>query len=902
MNTDFHLNGFYVVLYLIYISCFAQPVLSQEQQTKNTEKDFKEIISKIEVLHGKRIFYKEEWFKDIFLNENIVSPDLNRTISLLLRGRALEPIFLEDYIVIIPSESNEYYGLTESTERVIVGNPLEFGKTRFAVLRGKIFDGQTGEPLIGAVVYDEKTTAGASTNLRGEFALSLPVGDHTLRLTYIGYEESSKEIKLLSNGNLDFEIFEKSHSLDEVTIMAQKAEVNLTRTQMSLISIDSKMLKELPTSLGEKDIIRNLTLLPGIQSVGEFGTGFHVRGGGADQNLILIEDIPLFNTSHLFGLISIINSDMINNVTLMKAGIPAKYGERVSSVMDIRLTNKVTETKFNGGIGIINSRANLETPLFNKRVSLVLGARSSYSDWLLRSIPDADLMNSSASFYDLNGLISFQVNQKNILTIFGYRSSDGFNFAENADYNYFSSLGSIKWNSIISNTLSASFTAGVSKYHYQIKEDENLNPFEAYKLTSGIEYKTFKANIMYFPTINHSIDMGLSGILYNTSPGEIEPIGDNSMIVSKNINKEKAVEYAFYISDNFAISKNFSVEAGLRYSFYRQLGPHDLFLYQENSSLIPENVTDTIRFDNNEPVIKYGGLEPRINFRYTLNQYSSLKLSYNRVNQYINLISNTTVMTPADLWKLSDYHLKPLKSDQIGLGYFRNFKNNSIETSVELYYKKYINTLDYKNGARLIMNDQIETELINANGYNFGIELFIKKNSGRLTGWTSYTLSSSLRQTNSIYEDEMINDNQLFPSNYDKPHNLVMNTTYNISRRWKLSGTFTYNTGRPVTLPEIQYGFGENQIVYFSDRNKYRLPDYHRLDISISLYENLKKNQKGKGSWTFSIMNVYGRKNAYSVFYKKETPSELNDYKIYSLYKLYIIGRPLPTLTYNFTF
>ena len=902
MFTDFQFKGFFITLYLVCIYGFLQPGFSQEPQSKKAEQGFKEIISKIEARHDIKIFYKEEWFKDIILNENIVSDDLNRSISLLLRGRAFEPVYFADYIVIIPSESNAYYGITESTERTIVGNPLEFGKTRTAVLKGKIIDGQTGEPLIGAVVYDEKTTAGVSTNLRGEYSLALPVGDHTLRLTYIGYEESSKEIKLLSNGNLDFEIFEKSHSLDEVTIMAQKAEVNLTRTQMSLISIDSKMLKELPTSLGEKDIIRNLTLLPGIQSVGEFGTGFHVRGGGADQNLILIEDIPLFNTSHLFGLISIINSDMISNVTLMKAGIPAKYGERASSVMDIRLNNKVTETKFNGGIGIINSRANLEIPLFNKKASLVIGARSSYSDWLLREIPDNDLMNSSASFYDLTGSYNMQINPKNTLTIFGYRSNDGFNFAENASYNYQSNMGSFKWSSILSNKLSASILAGISLYNYQIKEDENTNPFEAYTLDSGLDYKTIKGNMMYFPHSNHTIDFGFGAVLYNIKPGAIKSLGENSMILDKSLNHEKALELAIYASDNFTINENLSLEVGLRYSHYRQLGPHQLFLYRDNEPLMPENLTDTISFSNNETVVKYGGLEPRINFRYSVNAFSSVKLSYNRINQYVNLISNTSVITPADLWKLSDFHIKPLVSDQIGLGYFRNFRNNSVEASVEVYYKNYKNVVEYKNGAQIIMNEIVETELINAQGYNFGLELFVKKNSGRLTGWTSYTLSSSLRQTNSNYEDEIINDNQIFPSNYDKPHNLVMNTTYNISRRWKLGGTFTYNTGRPVTLPEIQYWSGQNQVIYFSDRNKYRLPDYHRLDISISLDENLKKFQKGKGSWTFSIMNVYGRKNAYSVFYKKEKPGPETNFRAYNLYKLYIIGKPLPTLTYNFTF
>jgi hypothetical protein len=789
-----------------------------------------------------------------------------------------------------------------SDERKIVGNPLEYGKTSTALLRGIIYDGKTREPLIGAVLYDEKTKTGTSTNQRGEFSFRLPVGDLSLRLTYIGYEESVEEIRLLSDGSMDFEIFESSHSLDEVTIMARKAEVNLTRTQMSLISLDSKTLRELPTSLGEKDIIRNLTLLPGIQSVGEFGTGFHVRGGGADQNLILIEDVPLFNTSHLFGMISIINSDLVSNVTLMKAGIPAKYGERASSVMDIRMSGKSTETKFNGGIGLINSRINFETPLFNERVSILLGARSSYSDWLLRSVPDTDLMNSSASFYDLTGMITYQLNPKNNFSVFGYRSSDSFNFAENANYAYQSNLGSFKWNTILNSRLSASLVAGFSTYQYQITEDEEINPFEAYRLSSAIDYRTMRGNIMYFPSPNHSLDMGINAVRYEISPGAIQPLEESSLVIEKELAKEKALEIAVYVSDNITISEHLSAEVGLRYSFYRQLGPGTVFQYEEQSPLIPENIRDTILFRRNQTMAQYGGLEPRINLRYSINQLSSLKLSYNRINQYVNLVSNTSVITPSDLWKVSDHHISPLKSDQIGVGYFRNFLNNSVEASVEVYVKHFQNVVEYKNGAQLVMNDLIETELINARGYNYGLELYVRKNSGRLTGWTSYTISSSLRQTKSQLSDEIINGNKTFPSNYDKPHNLVMNANYHISRRWKLGGTFTYNTGRPVTLPEIQYRFGRNEIIYFSDRNKYRLPDYHRLDLSISLDENLRKYQKGKGSWTFSIMNLYGRKNAYSVFYKKEERSPETNFKAYNLYKLYIIGRPFPTLTYHFSF
>lgn len=894
------LTGFSILVTALTFSTFQSA--AQVRVGSPDEKPIQDIIQQIETTHGVKVFYKEEWFGSALYPQAIVTTDLERTITSILRGRPYEPVYIGNYVVIIPSETSALYGLTGTTERIVIGNPLDYGKYRSATLKGKIIDAQTGEPLIGAVVYDEKSKIGASSNVAGEYSIVLPVGDLNLKITYVGYEEFSREIKLLSNGDLDFEVFEKSHRLDEVTIMAQRAEINLTRTQMSLINIDSKMLKELPVSMGEKDIIRNLTLLPGVQSVGEFGTGFHVRGGSADQNLILIEDVPLFNSSHLFGLISVINSDQISNVTLMKAGIPAKYGERASSVMDVRLNNKVNETKVNGGLGIINSRLNLETPLFNNRVSLILGARSSYSDWLLHEIPDKDLMNSNASFYDLTGLLNIQLSQKHSVSVFGYQSNDGFSFAENADYNYKSRLASVRWNSIISSNISATLVGGISRYNYKIAEGVNINPFEAYRLSSDLLYRTIKGNVMYFPHGKHTIEFGFNTMLYDVHPGKLVPVGSSSMILPETIEKEKGFEYSFYLSDNINISEKVSAEIGLRYSGYKMLGPKKLYLYEDDKPLMVENIRDTLFFKNNEPIIDYGGFEPRINLRFSLDEFSSIKLSYNRIYQYINLVSNKAVITPADLWKLSDYYIKPLKNDQFGLGYFRNFLNNSIETSLELYYKKYRNVVEYKNGAQLIMNEFIETELINALGYNYGLELYIRKNSGRLTGWTSYTYSGSLRKTDAVFEDEMVNENNIFPSNYDKPHNLVINSTYNISRRWKLGGTFTYNTGRPVTLPEIQYRFGQNEIVYYSDRNKYRLPDYHRLDISISLDENLKKYQKGKGSWTLSIMNVYGRKNAYSVYFKKETPTPENNFKAYSLYKLYIIGRPFPTLTYNFSF
>jgi len=369
-----------------------------------------------------------------------------------------------------------------------------------------------------------------------------------------------------------------------------------------------------------------------------------------------------------------------------------------------------------------------------------------------------------------------------------------------------------------------------------------------------------------------------------------------------HVNKERAGEFALYAGDDFNITPKIAAEVGVRYSLYLLLGPGTVNMYRSGSPIIAENIIDSISYSKNEVIKSYHGLEPRLSLRYSIDEFSSVKASYNRMNQYINLISNASVMTPTDVWKLSDRYERPLRCDQFAIGYFRNFKQNAIETSVEIYYKLLKDVIEYKNGAQILLNNHIETDLVNAKGVNYGAEFYVKKNTGRLTGWASYTYSRSMRQTNGAEASEQINSNNYFPSNYDKPHNIVINANYHISRRWRFAGSFLYSTGRPTTLPELKYNFNGYQLIYYSERNKYRLPDYHRLDVSITLDESLRLKKKWKGSWTFSIVNLYWRKNAYSIFYQKDTPTESNNYRQYSLYKLYIIGRPLPTITYNISF
>jgi len=873
------------------------------QENQGQDLTAEDVIRLLEQQYGAQIFYNEQWFDGKKYSHQLLEQPLDQVLTLLVRNQNLKVSIIDGMFFIVPTIRNLPDFSSSEDQIIIIGNPAEYGRYSRATITGRVIDGGTGEPLVGAVLFEPETGIGASTDFDGFFRVELPTGDMSLRISYVGYEDRFQRIRLFGPGLIELELFSSSTQLQEFTITALRAEENISRTQMSMINLDAKALKELPGTFGERDIVRSITLMPGIQSMGEFGTGFNVRGGSADQNLILLENVPLFNSSHLFGLISVVNPDLVNNLSLIKAGTPARFGERASSVLDIRLGNglNMEETSVKGGIGLLNSRLLFETPVVKNKATFSFGARSSYSDWLLREIPNQDLMNSSAGFFDLTGLYNMALGPKNRLTLFGYHSSDRFGFGGVTNYKYQSSLASLRLNSAINSRLSSTLVFGLSKYNYLIEETPEINPYVHFGMNSAIDYYSFKWWLSWIPVPEHKFEFGINAIRYGIEPGRLSPKGEFSLIEAKTMEREQALELSAFVSDEIIINEKMNLELGLRFTQYLQLGPGKSFVYQADQPRLPGNITDTLFYKNNETMANYNGLEPRVGLRINAGETSSVKFSFSRINQYINLISNTSVMAPADIWKLSDIHLKPLRSDQYAIGYFRNFLDNSIETSVETYFKRLHNAIEYKSGAEVALNDFLETDIINAKGYNYGIEFYLRKSSGRLTGWTSYTYSASRVRSTSPFSESQINQNQYFPSNFDRPHNLVLNTNYHISRRWRFAATFTYNTGRPITLPEQAFQQGSNVLIYYSDRNKYRLPDYHRLDISISLDENLRINRRGKGSWTISVMNLYGRKNPFSVFYKKE-PSGMHETRSFKLYQLYIIGRPLPTITYNFSF
>ena len=895
------------IFFLLFIQLICIPLKAQENETIKKEDNglvtFDVLAPKIESVNHIKLFYKPEWFENKQFRESIADLSLDECLTIVKRVTGLSCIAIDSTsYVFVPVEIRNFSNKTNSKGVLVIGDESDFGKFTKATIMGKIIDARNGKPLQGARVSIDKLNITTSTDKAGNYKFTIPVGEYDLRLNYTGFEQDDRNIKVGGNGIVDFELSEKTIRLGEVVIRDKAVDLNIIRTQMSTIKFNTKIIKELPNFLGEKDIIKSVTLLPGIQSTGEFGTGFFVRGGSSDQNLILVEDVPMFNSSHVFGLLSAVNPDGVNSVSLLKAGIPASYGERVSSVMDIRLGSNPDKITGKGSIGLLDTRLNLEIPLLDKKMSLMIGGRTSYSDWLLHAMPDVDLKNSSASFYDLNALLTVKFDSKNTLVLFGYYSDDDFSFTKSSPYHYDNTLASIRYSHTFNDKLYSTFLLGLSRYRNDVSESDTLNQSQAYKISSTTNYNNAKINFNWLPNDKNSVEFGVNSILYQLQPGNMTPLGTLSTVIPQTTQQEKALEMAAYVSDNINFSPKISSEIGLRFTQYADLGPGTDLVFKDNAARTSDNIIDTLKYGNDKVIKWYSSIEPRLSFRYSLDNLSSLKFSYNRISQFINLISNTAVMSPTDVYKLSSPNVKPLICNQVALGYFRNFSDNALEGSVEVYYKKLDNIVEYRDGATLLLNNSLESDLLNASGYNYGAEFYLKKNTGRLTGWVSYTYSRSMRHTTSPYAADQINGNTYYPSEFDKPNNIVVNANYHLSRRWRLSGVFNYSTGKPITLPELKYDFDGRQYVYYSDRDKYRLPDYNRLDLAITFDETLRYKQKWKGSWTFSIINVYGEKNPYSVYYKSTSQLESNFSQSFNLYSLFIIERPIPTLTYNFSF
>jgi hypothetical protein len=900
-------------LILLFVLHFSLESIAQKFEETSISGSFnhipvQEFLNTIEKKFPVKFYFQPEWFNHLYVDLSVDKIPIRTALDKIFNNTSYQYEMIDNNIVFLPKldaaiiESNfdakNGYSAEENTTIVGISNSKNKDKV---VLKGQIKDEKTDKPVAGAKISIRNTTIETVSDDKGYYSFMLPTGSYNIELHSKGFDEISFGIKLVGSGNFDMHLFDQSEKLKEVTISVQKADKNVNRNQMSIVELDSKTIKQLPMSFGEKDIIRSLTMHPGIKTLGEFGSGINVRGGSNDQNLFLLEGAPIFNTSHVFGLLSVINSDAVSNLVLYKGDIPASYGERIASVINLQLKDGMNNAfKVNGGIGLLDSRLMIESPIVKDKLSFAFGGRTSYSDWLLKNIPDPDLRNSSAKFYDLNGSLTWKLNNNNKFEASFYKSYDYFHYSTTLNYNYDNLLGSVRWNHFFNGNFFLSTLLSASNYN--VSKDEIDNTFDKSRTISNINYKSARVSAHYTPGKVHSLEFGVQTIYYSINPGQIKPLDTLSLVPPSLLQHEQALESAIYLLDKVNFSENFSLTAGLRYTAFNDLGPKTIYEYQNNQPRLPQYIIDSVTYEKNSIIHTFNSLEPRLSLKYQFKKSSSIKLSYNKSRQYLSLVSYTSVPTPDDIWKLSDPNLKPLVCDQYAIGFFRNFHQNMIETSIELYYKELNNLIDYKNNAQLSMNPYIETALINTKGKNYGVELMVKKNSGRVEGWISYTYSRTLKKSEGHFTDEIINNNAYYPSSYDKPHDLTLTATYHYNRRLRFSCNFNLSSGRPITLPEKKYILDNQWVSYYSDRNAYRLPLYHRLDLAITRDENLKLKRNWKGSWTFSIINVYARKNAYSVFYKKAEPDMSNNYSAFSLFKLYIIGQPLPTLTYNFTF
>ncbi len=782
--------------------------------------------------------------------------------------------------------------LTLSTCSFVVAQKL--------TISGYIKDSSNGETLIGATVTIKGGTAGAVTNEYGFYSLSLAPGAYTLIAGYLGYADKEIPIRLKdTNQKLDIELSEAGEQLQEVIVTAEEEDRNVKEVQMSVERLDMNTIQKLPTLLGETDVIRSILLLPGVSTVGEGAAGFNVRGGSIDQNLVILDEAPVYNSSHLFGFFSVFNPDAVKGVQLYKGGIPARYGGRLSSILDVRMrdgNNKDFEMQ--GGIGTIFSRFAVEAPIVKDKSSFLLAGRRSYIDVLAAPFLTGQFEDTELNFYDLTLKTNYKLGEKDQLFLSGYLGRDNFGFGQQAGFNWGNGTATLRWNHLFNDRLFSNFTAYYSNYDYQINfgEDDDDN----FDWNARIINYSVKPEFTYYINPDNILRFGGQSIYYEFQPANAQLVSVGQE-VDIGLDQQFALESSVFIQNELTLWNRLKLNYGLRLSHFAYLGGRNIYTFGEPEELGDEKPLQDIEFvEKGETIEDWINLEPRLAMQYQITPSSSLKASYNRTTQYIHLLSNTTASVPLDIWTPSTNNIDPQLADQVAFGYFRNFDKNRYEASIEIYYKEFKNLIDYIDGADLILNEFVEGQILNGEGRAYGMELMVKKNAGKFTGWVNYALSRTERLVAGINNDEW------YPSRFDQTHNFNITAFYELSERATLSATFTYNTGTPLTLPSSGY-YQQGYLIPNSDdnaRNNFRIPDYHRLDISLTLDRNPNKPKKRwEGQWVFGIYNVYNRRNAFSIYGSQQdervAPGALRDAEAI---RFSVIGNFIPSISYNFKF
>ncbi|MBT8180517.1 MAG: TonB-dependent receptor [Eudoraea sp.] len=779
-----------------------------------------------------------------------------------------------------------------------------FSQQRFT-LSGTITEASSNETLIGVTLLVPDLNTGVTTNDYGFYSLTLPEGDYQIRLSYLGYQDIVQTISLTQDLRLNFEMFEEVEQLDEVVVTEDVEKINIRKPQMSVNTLSVQTIKKIPVILGEADVIKSLLLLPGVTSAGEASSGFNVRGGAADQNLILLDEATIFNSSHLFGFFSVFNPDAIKDVKLFKGGIPARYGGRVSSVLEI-FQKEGNSNKFHmtGGIGAVASRLLAEGPIVKDKAAFLIGGRASYAHLFL---PLFDNQNK-AYFYDLNTKLNYKINERNSIYLSGYFGRDVFSISNNFVNTYGNSVVNFRWNHLFSNKLFSNLSLIYSDYYYGLELD-----FVGFKWNSGIKNFNVKYDFKHYLSENLQLNYGLNNIYYKFNPGKIVPNSPESGIVEEQLIEKYANEFAAYLGVEHNVTENLSLQYGLRFSYFMRLGQDELNVYENNNPVIFDpfllvyREAEPIGTINpiGETLATFANLEPRISLAYTLNRDNSFKASYTRLAQYLHLLSNTSSPTPLDVWTPSGPFVKPQLLDQYALGYFRNIKNGDYSFETEVFYKDIQNRIDYIDGANLIANNAIEQVILNGTARAYGLELLFRKNQGKFQGWLAYTLSRSEQRTpgRAPVEDNGrsnmetgINLGEWYSTPFDKTHDISVYGSYNLNKKWAFNSNFVYQTGQPTNYPIGQFEFQGIVVPYYGLRNEERLPAYHRLDISATLTPKKNEGRNWKSEWVFSLYNVYNRMNAASINFRQNQDTGVNEAVRTSIFGI------VPSVTYNFKF
>ncbi len=751
-------------------------------------------------------------------------------------------------------------------------------------LRGYIRDSSSGEDLSGATVRIRELSTGTTTNRYGFYSISLPEGSYQLKISYIGYNTKYYDVELDSNKTIDFELKPEETLLDEVVITDEKADRWISEVRMSTTQLQMDMIKSLPSFMGEVDILKTLLLLPGVSWGTEGSTGFFVRGGGQDQNMVLLDEATVYNASHLMGFFSVFNPDAIKDLQLYKGGIPAQYGGRLSSVLDIRMKEgNNRDFSGSGGIGSISSRLTVEGPLQKNVSSFIVSGRRTYADLFLPLSADTNIRKNRLYFYDLNAKANYRFSDKDRIFVSGYFGRDVFRFDDIFGFEWGNTTTTMRWNHIFNSNIFSNFTLVYSNYDYNMSFADDLQSLD---WISNIQDINFKGDFTWYPNPENTIRFGLHSSYHSIDPGHVKGNFDNSTQTDYKVPDNNVLQHALYASNEQQLSKNITVEYGLRYSLFQNIGKGTVYSLDDEYRVI-----DTTTYAAGEIFHNNHGLEPRISVVYQVDSRQSFKASYNRMRQYLHQATNSTTATPLDIWFPTSPNIEPQIADQVAVGYFRNFMDNMFESSLEVYYKNMENQIDFRDHAVLILNPRLESEIRTGKAWSYGLELMINKSKGDFTGWLSYTWSKTRRKIPAI------NNGKPYPAPHDRPHDISIVLSYDISDRLNIAANWVYNTGRPVTLPTGRFEYGGMILPVYSDRNAERLPDYHRLDLSATIYTRTRPDRNWQGKWNISVYNAYHRKNVFSYYFRQHDD---NPYETQA-YKIYMFGI-VPAISYSFSF